>query len=206
MKVSILGCGRIGTRHASHVRALGTLTGVCDLDQSALEPAVAGSGAKMYSNLEDMLADQKGKTDLVSVCTPNGLHAEHTIRSLESGFHVLCEKPMALSSSDCGDMIQAAERSNRRLFVVKQNRFNPPVVALKALIDEGRLGTIQSVQMNCFWNRNANYYDSPWKGTKLLDGGTLYTQFSHFIDLLYWLFGDVDCISTVWKLCSQGPS
>ena len=88
-------------------------------------------------------------------------------------------------------MINAAERANKRLFIVKQNRFNPPVAAVKKIIDEGRLGKIYSAQLSCFWNRNEAYYKNSWKGTKDLDGGTLFTQFSHFIDLLYWIVGDV---------------
>jgi predicted dehydrogenase len=94
-------------------------------------------------------------------------------------------------------MIKAAERANRRLFIVKQNRFNPPVEAVKNAIVEGRLGKIFSVQLSCFWNRNNEYYNSPWKGTLALDGGTLFTQFSHFIDLLYWMFGDVKSASGI---------
>jgi predicted dehydrogenase len=133
--------------------------------------------------------------DVIAVCSPNGLHAEHSIKALKAGFHVLCEKPMALSVYDCGEMISAAERANKRLFIVKQNRFNPPVAAVKAIIDEGRLGKIYSVQLNCFWNRNNEYYKDSWKGTRDMDGGTLFTQFSHFIDLLYWLVGDVKDVS-----------
>jgi predicted dehydrogenase len=103
---------------------------------------------------------------------------------------------MALSTADCGMMINAAEKANKRLFIIKQNRFNPPVAAVKDLIEEGRLGKIYSVQLNCFWNRNNDYYENSWKGTKKLDGGTLFTQFSHFIDLLYWLIGDVKDVKT----------
>jgi len=102
---------------------------------------------------------------------------------------------MALSVSDCSAMIHAAERANKRLFIVKQNRFNPPVIAVKELIDQGKLGKIYSVQLNCFWNRNSEYYKNSWKGTKDMDGGTLYTQFSHFIDLLYWFLGDVSSVA-----------
>jgi UDP-N-acetyl-2-amino-2-deoxyglucuronate dehydrogenase len=99
---------------------------------------------------------------------------------------------MAINVHDCGKMISEAERNNKRLFIVKQNRFNPPVEAIKRSIEEGRLGKIYSVQLSCFWNRNDNYYlKSDWKGKAALDGGTLFTQFSHFIDLLYWLFGDI---------------
>jgi predicted dehydrogenase len=138
-----------------------------------------------------MLQAVKGNVDVIAVCTPNGLHCEHSIKAFEAGFHVICEKPMAMTIYDCGDMIKAAERANRRLFVVKQNRYNPPVVHLKKLIDTGILGRIFTVHLNCYWNRNEEYYRRSWKGTRDMDGGTLYTQFSHFIDLLYWLVGDV---------------
>jgi predicted dehydrogenase len=121
------------------------------------------------------------------------------IISLRAGCHVLCEKPMALNSSDCLVMIQEAEKAGKHLFVVKQNRFNPPVVAVKKLLDEKKLGTIYSIQLNCFWNRDAKYYDNSWKGTLALDGGTLFTQFSHFIDLLYWMFGDIKQVKTFKK-------
>ena len=135
--------------------------------------------------------------DVITICSPNGLHAEHSIKSLDAGFHVLCEKPMAINVHDCGEMIKAAERNNKRLFAIKQNRFNPPVAAVKAAIDEGKLGKIYSIQLSCFWNRNEDYYKNSWKGTKNLDGGTLYTQFSHFIDLLYWIVGDVKRAQTI---------
>ncbi len=130
--------------------------------------------------------------DVIAVCSPNGLHAQHAIEGLKAGFHVLCEKPMGLSVKECGEMIQAAERANKRLFAIKQNRYNPPVAAVKEIIDAGKLGKVTSIQLSCFWNRNTDYYANSWKGTKDLDGGTLFTQFSHFIDLLYWLIGDVE--------------
>ena len=138
---------------------------------------------KLFANKKDI--------DVAVICTPNGLHAQHSIFSLRAGCHVLCEKPMAIKSADCMKMIQQAEKAGRHLFIVKQNRFNPPVVAVKALLDEKKLGNIYSLQLNCFWNRDAKYYENSWKGTMELDGGILYTQFSHFIDLLYWMFGDV---------------
>src|SRR5690606_36451631 len=140
---------------------------------------------KAYYSIEDLLAAEKN-IDVVSVCTPNGLHARHSIQALKAGCHVLCEKPMAITVRDCGEMIQAAEKANKRIFAIKQNRFNPPVVAVKQALDDGRLGDVYSIQLSCFWNRNAEYYQNSWKGTKALDGGTLFTQFSHFIDLLYW--------------------
>ncbi len=146
--------------------------------------------AIVYTDYNTMLNNHP-ETNVVVICTPNGLHAEHTIAALNAGYHVLCEKPMAIHVRDCMQMIEAAERSGKQLFIVKQNRFNPPVVAVKKALDEGRLGRVFSIQLNCFWNRDEAYYQNSWKGTKALDGGTLFTQFSHFIDLLYWMFGDV---------------
>lgn len=186
----IVGCGRIGERHARQISSVGNLKAVCDTDFEKAAQLATKYNAKPYATLDELLADTP-QIDVLAVCTPNGLHAGHSIMALKKGVHVLCEKPMALSVHDCGEMIKAAERANRRLFIVKQNRFNPPVEAIKAAIDEGRLGKILSVQLSCFWNRNNEYYNSPWKGTLALDGGTLFTQFSHFVDLLYWMFGDV---------------
>jgi predicted dehydrogenase len=190
LKFGIIGCGRIAQRHAEHIQNTGSLVAVCDIEEQKATALAGKYHAKAYRQVDEMLKAHKD-IDVVAVCSPNGLHAEHSIKALKAGFHVLCEKPMALSVQDCGDMINTAEKSNRRLFIVKQNRFNPPVAAVKQLIEEGRLGKIYSVQLNCFWNRNEQYYQNSWKGTKALDGGTLFTQFSHFIDLLYWLVGDV---------------
>lgn len=190
VRIAIVGCGRIGQRHAKHAVTYGNLVAVCDIElEKAQVLAKEYGGITAYQNLQDMLTNVKA--DVISICTPNGLHAQHAIMSLNSGFHVLCEKPLSISVSDCGEMIKIAEKNNRRLFVVKQNRFNPPVAAVKKAIDDGVLGKIYSIQLSCFWNRNIDYYNGSWKGTKDLDGGTLYTQFSHFIDLLYWMIGDV---------------
>jgi UDP-N-acetyl-2-amino-2-deoxyglucuronate dehydrogenase len=194
LKFGIVGCGRIAQRHAEHIQKAGILTAVCDIDASKATALAEKYRAPAFESMEDML-EARPDLDVVSICTPNGLHAEQTIQALKAGMHVLCEKPMALSVKDCSSMIHAAERANKRLFIVKQNRFNPPVEVVKSLIDQGKLGKIYSVQLNCFWNRNAEYYKNSWKGTKNLDGGTLFTQFSHFIDLLYWFLGDVDSVS-----------
>ncbi|MES2773464.1 MAG: Gfo/Idh/MocA family oxidoreductase [Bacteroidota bacterium] len=187
---ALVGCGRIGKRHAEHIANNGKLVAVCDTDPKAADELAKTYGATPYYDLQQLLLHEK-EVMVISICTPNGLHATHSIQSLNAGKHVLCEKPMAISVNDCGEMIKAAEKNNRRLFVIKQNRFNPPVAAVKELIDNNQLGKLYSVQLNCFWNRNEDYYKNSWKGTKDLDGGTLYTQFSHFVDLLYWLIGDV---------------
>jgi UDP-N-acetyl-2-amino-2-deoxyglucuronate dehydrogenase len=190
IKFGIIGCGRIAQRHAEHISKRGTLVAVCDVVEDKANKMAAAAGAKAFYSVEDFLKSGE-KIDVVAICSPNGLHATHAIGALNAGYHVLCEKPMGLSVYDCGEMIKAAERMNKRLFAIKQNRFNPPVQAIKQIIDEGRLGKIFSIQLSCFWNRNPDYYHNSWKGSLKLDGGTLYTQFSHFIDLLYWMIGDV---------------
>ncbi len=190
IKFAIIGCGRIAQRHAEHINNKGILVAVCDVVKDKADKMADTYKARAYYSIEDLLQKEKD-IDVVSICSPNGLHAAHSIKVLRAGFHVLCEKPMAIHVQDCGEMLQAAEKSNRRLFAIKQNRYNPPVAAVKKIIEEGRLGKINSVQLNCFWNRNNDYYHNSWKGTLKMDGGTLFTQFSHFIDLLYWIAGDV---------------
>ena len=191
IKFGIVGCGRIAERHAEHINNLGELVAVCDIKPERLEFFHKKYNCTTYENIEDLLASEPNM-DVVAICSPNGLHSEHTIKSLQKDFHVLCEKPMATSVVDAEKMINASLNANRRLFIVKQNRFNPPVQAVKKALEEQRFGKINSVQLNCFWNRNPNYYESSdWKGTLQLDGGTLFTQFSHFIDLLYFFFGDI---------------
>lgn len=190
IKFGIVGCGRIAQRHAEHIHTHGALVATCDIDVEKARMLAGQYEAKYYCQIDDML-NAHPEIDVISVCSPNGLHAEHSIKSLNKGFHVLCEKPMAISVHDCGEMIKASERANRRLFAIKQNRFNPPVAAVKEAIEKGVFGKVYSVHLSCYWNRNNDYYANSWKGTKDLDGGTLFTQFSHFIDLLYWLIGDV---------------
>jgi UDP-N-acetyl-2-amino-2-deoxyglucuronate dehydrogenase len=188
---ALVGCGRIAHRHAQQISNYGVLCAVCDTDKAKADNLGNQYSCNIYYNIDELLLNEK-QIDVISICSPNGLHAEHTIKCLKAGFHVLCEKPMAISVADAGQMISESLKADKHLFIVKQNRFNPPVIALKKIIDEGKLGKIYSAQLNCFWNRNEDYYkNSDWKGTLKLDGGTLYTQFSHFIDLLYWLVGDV---------------
>lgn len=190
LSFAIIGCGNIAKRHAEQIQVVGKLLAVCDIIRSKAEELGKKYNAEVFSSIEELFANKK-EIDIAVICTPNGLHAAHSIISLQAGCHVLCEKPMAINSFDCLAMIQEGEKAGKHLFVVKQNRFNPPVAAVKKLLDEKMLGNIYSIQLNCFWNRGANYYENSWKGTMALDGGTLFTQFSHFIDLLYWMFGDV---------------
>ena len=190
LKFGIVGCGRIAQRHAEHIHNKGELVAVCDIVKEKADAMASKYNARAYYNEQDLLKAEK-EINVIAVCSPNGLHATHAIAALNAGYHVICEKPLAITVHDCGEMVKAGERSNKRLFAIKQNRFNPPVAAVKQLLDEGKLGKIYSVQLSCFWNRNPDYYNNSWKGTLELDGGTLYTQFSHFIDLLYWMLGDI---------------
>jgi predicted dehydrogenase len=134
--------------------------------------------------------------DVVSVCTPNGLHAEHTLKVLDLKKHVVIEKPMALTVADCEKIIFKALQVSKQIFCVMQNRYSPPSLWIKEVIENELLGEIFMVQLNCYWNRDERYYNGKnWKGSADLDGGTLFTQFSHFIDIMYWLFGDITNIN-----------
>jgi UDP-N-acetyl-2-amino-2-deoxyglucuronate dehydrogenase len=132
------------------------------------------------------------EVDVISICTPHGLHAPMAIQAIGAGRHVLVEKPMALTSNDCRAMIQTARQNDVHLMVVKQNRYNVPIALTKQALDAGKLGRIFMVQCNVLWNRHQGYYrGSNWRGRKALEGGALYTQVSHFIDLMIWWFGEV---------------
>lgn len=197
LNFAIIGCGRIAKRHAEQMIRYGQVVAVCDIVPKKADEFAKLYEAEAYYSIEELLQAETG-LKLVAICTPNGLHALHSIKALEAGHHVLCEKPLCINVEDGKKMIAAAEKAAKKLFVVKQNRYNPPVAFLKELITNGKLGKIYSFQINCFWNRPEAYY-TDWKGSKDLDGGTLFTQFSHFIDLLYWLLGDVAVVKTLSK-------
>ena len=189
-RFAIVGCGKIAGRHAAQIAGVGKLVAVCDIDPQKAADLAGRYQAIAYLNIENLLAHQHD-LDVVSICTPNYMHADHAIACLRAGLHVLCEKPLAISMTDARRMQAAAEASGKKLFVVKSTRFNPPVQILHNLIREGRLGTLYSFQLSCFWNRPAAYYADSWRGGLATDGGTLFTQFSHYIDVLFWLIGDV---------------
>jgi predicted dehydrogenase len=192
-KFAIIGCGRIAERHALQISRVAKLVAVCDIDIEKARLLANTYNLAYFDNVETMLIALP-EIEIVSICTPNYLHAEHSILALNHGKHVLCEKPLAIHVADAQKMIEAADLNHKKLFVVKQNRYNPPIVALKSLLNDNKLGNINSFQINCFWNRPDEYYISSWKGNKEMDGGTLFTQFSHFIDLLFWLLGDVKSV------------
>lgn len=198
LNFAIIGCGKIAPRHAENIACTGKLVAVCDIVTEKADLLASQYQARAYKTLKELLKNEPG-VDIVTVCTPNGLHAEHSIQSLEAGKHVLCEKPMCISTADAALMKNTAITAGKNLFVVKQNRYNPPVVAVKELIENNKLGKILSVQVNGFWNRDKRYFSNGWRGTKKLDGGILYTQFSHFIDLVYWLAGNIKAVKAIKK-------
>ncbi len=199
LSVALLGYGHIGKRHAAVIRSIAgaSLVAICDEDAS-VKPAEEDTDIPWFTSIEALL--QSGiEFELVSIATPNGLHEAHALQLLQAGKHVLIEKPMALNSAGCNRIIQAAAHFNKQVFCVMQNRYAPAAQWLKGIMEQKLLGSIYLVQINCFWNRDARYYTGKgWHGNKELDGGTLFTQFSHFVDSLYWLFGDIENIQSTF--------
>jgi predicted dehydrogenase len=187
-EIALVGCGHAGRRHAPILARIGRLRACADPDPARAAALSADYGCRSYDSLDSLLARERG-LDIAVICSPNGLHARQTIAALEAGLHVVCEKPAALMVKDAEDVLEAGARSRKHVFVVKQHRFNPAAVALRQLLAQGLLGKIYSVQVNCFWHRPAEYFRGTWHQDLALDGGVLFTQFSHFIDLLYWYFG-----------------
>jgi predicted dehydrogenase len=166
------------------------LVAMCDIIPEA-DAAVSIYGAPYFLSIDDLFAANLD-FDVVVVCSPNGLHAEHALKALENRMHIVCEKPMALTKADCEKIIYKALQVHKNVFCVMQNRYSPPSKWLKQIVEQKIIGEIYLVQLTCYWNRDDRYYKKGnWKGTANLDGGTLFTQFSHFIDIMYWLFGDI---------------
>ena len=195
VKFAVVGAGHIGKRHAEMITREedAELVALVDI-RSAEECDAVHFNVPFFKTVEELLASGLD-FDVVNVCTPNGLHAEQSIAALEAKKHVVCEKPMGLSKDNCEKVIFKSLQMSKQVFCVMQNRYSPPSEWIKSVIDDKILGDIFMVQLNCYWNRDDRYYKKGgWKGTKDLDGGTLFTQFSHFIDIMYWLFGDIDNI------------
>ncbi|MEO9534277.1 MAG: Gfo/Idh/MocA family oxidoreductase [Crocinitomicaceae bacterium] len=193
IRFAVVGCGHIGKRHATMIarNEESELVGLVDIANKgdlALEPF---GNVPFFHSIEELL-NAKLSIDVICICTPNGLHAEQAKKSLGAGYHVVCEKPMGLSKDNCESVIYTALQNSKQVFCVMQNRYSPPSEWIKSVIKDKKLGDIYMVQLNCYWNRDDRYYKAGgWKGTPDLDGGTLFTQFSHFIDIMYWLFGDI---------------
>lgn len=194
IRFAVIGTGHIGKRHAAMImnNEECELVSLCDVkpkETLKLEPYPV----PFYSDIDTMLSAEQ--FDVLSVASPNGLHEEHSLKAIRSGRHVVIEKPMALTKSGCEKILYEALHHHRQVFCVMQNRYSPPSVWLKKILADGTLGKIYLVQVNCYWNRDNRYYTKDtWHGSKELDGGTLFTQFSHFVDIMYWLFGDIQNI------------
>lgn len=192
IKFAVVGCGHIGKRHAEMIsrNEEAELVALVDTKQKALL-GIESFDVPFFESLEDLLASEV-EIDVVNVASPNGFHADQGMKILDAGIHLVIEKPMSLTKSDSEKLIYKGLQKHKQVFCVMQNRYSPPSVWLKDVLESGILGNVYMVQINCFWNRDERYYNpESWHGKKDLDGGTLFTQFSHFIDLMYWYFGDI---------------
>ena len=193
IRFALVGCGRISANHFDALEKhadQAELVDVCDIDPEALQKAVARTGARGHASLTDMLKETTA--DIVVLTTPSGLHSEQAIEVARSGRHVISEKPMATRWKDGLAMYAACQKAGVYLFVVKQNRKNATLQALRNAIRQGRFGKIYMAVINVFWTRPQSYYDAaPWRGTWALDGGAFMNQASHYVDLMEWLIGPV---------------
>jgi len=192
---AIIGCGHIGEKHA---RVLSELEGakIVAVSDNVKDRAVEFGkkyNAKPYTDFSKLLKNKD--VDIVTLCTPSGMHAQMTIEAAKAGKHVITEKPMALTLRGADKMIEECKKHNVRLFVIKQNRYNPPIKRLKEAIDKGRFGKLFLANTTVRWSRPQKYYDKDsWRGTYRMDGGVIMNQASHHIDLLRWLIGPVDSV------------
>ncbi len=196
IKFAIIGCGHIGPRHAGHIHnnKNANLIAVCDIKVKRAKKVAKEYNCSIVERDYKKLLNNKD-IDVVNICVPNYLHAKISMDFLKNAKHVVCEKPMCIKTEEGLKMINQEKKAGKYLFIVKQNRYNPPVIEAKKAIDKGLLGRIYTCNANLYWNRNNKYYSqSDWKGIKNKDGGTLFTQFSHFIDILLWLNGKVKSV------------
>ncbi|MFY0643032.1 MAG: Gfo/Idh/MocA family oxidoreductase [Bacteroidia bacterium] len=181
---AVLGLGFIGRKHCFFIEQNPN-----SQLNATIDPNVDESD---YATIEEFVSADGGNTDVICIASPNGAHLEHAKYLIDYGYHVIIEKPMAIDSDGARELVDYCSSINQLVFMVMQNRYSPISKWLKDLIDKQLLGSIFMVQINAFWNRDERYYKAgSWHGSKELDGGTLLTQFSHFVDLLYWCFGDI---------------
>ena len=202
VRVALLGCGRISKNHVEAIAKVPDLelVSVADTDLSRAKEAGVAAGVPGFASLDEML--QTVPSDLVTICTPSGLHPQHGITAARAGRHVLTEKPMAISLAAADELVQACDAAGVHLFVVKQNRLNPSIQLLKRAVDKGRFGRIYMANTTVRWTRPQEYYDQEsWRGTWEFDGGAMMNQASHYVDLMQWLVGPVE--SVIAKTATQ---
>lgn len=197
IKFAVVGCGHIGKRHAEMIKRNpeAELVAVCDILPSD-QLNIAHFEVPLFQTMFEMF-ETHHEIEVVNIASPNGYHCMHALEALEARKHVVVEKPFALSKVDAEKIVFKALQLNQQVFAVMQNRYSPPSVWIKGMVESGLLGKVYMVQLNCYWNRDERYYKpGSWHGNKEIDGGTLFTQFSHFIDIFYWLFGDIHNINS----------
>ena len=206
VRLALVGCGRIARNHVEAIRAHAgrcELVAVCDVDADAAGSAASATGARAFRSLDAMLAwngpdPAPGFTpafDAVVLCTPSGLHSRQAIQIAAARRHVITEKPMATRWEDGKRMVAACDEAGVRMFVVKQNRRNATLQLLKRAVEQKRFGRIYMVNLNVFWTRPPEYYNSArWRGTWEFDGGAFMNQASHYVDLLDWIVGPVESL------------
>jgi len=193
--VGLVGCGRISRNHFDAIRRIDGLSlgAVCDVVPERARSAGEQEGVPSFTAYDQMLRD--AKIDVVSVCTPSGLHAAQGALAARAGKHVITEKPMAITLTQADELVKACDDAGVFLFVVKQNRLNPPIQLLRRAIDKGRFGRIYLANTTVRWQRPQDYYDAaPWRGTWEFDGGAIMNQASHYVDLIQWLVGPVESV------------
>lgn len=196
IKFAIIGAGHIGKRHAAMVQQNENceLVAMVDINTNLKNEVENTFKVPFFASIDEFLKENL-EVEVINIATPNYLHASQAILALEKGCHVVIEKPMALHKSDAEEVLFKALQVHKLVFCVMQNRYSPPSEWLKSVVSSGKLGKIFMVQVNCYWNRDERYYKKGgWKGIQAQDGGTLFTQFSHFIDIMFWLFGDIQNI------------
>ena len=197
LKFALVGCGRIAKRHSEllgeHQIGSAALVATCDIDITRAQAIADKYGANAYADMNVMMSTED--VDIVVVLTPSGMHADHVIQLAAFGKHIMVEKPMALTLDDADAMIKACDVNNCNLFVIKQNRFNVPVIKLRDALELGRFGKLTLGTVRVRWARHQQYYDQDdWRGTWAMDGGVLTNQASHHVDLLEWMMGDVESV------------
>jgi UDP-N-acetyl-2-amino-2-deoxyglucuronate dehydrogenase len=194
-RIALAGCGRISKNHFDAIEKIDglELVAVCDTDPTRAEQAARERGVACFTSFEKMLKD--ANADVVTIATPSGLHTVQGVAAAEAGKHVVMEKPMAISLTGADALVQACDKAGVQLFVVKQNRLNPPIQLLKHAIDKNRFGRIYMASCTVHWARPQEYYDqAPWRGTWEFDGGAFMNQASHYVDLIQWLMGPVESV------------
>jgi len=194
-KIALVGCGRISKNHFEALRKVEslTLTAVCDIVPERARAAADQEGVQCFTSYEEML--RNADCNVVSVCTPSGLHSVQGALAARAGKHVITEKPMAITLGQADELVRACDDAGVFLFVVKQNRLNPPIQLLRRAVDKGRFGRIYLANTTVRWQRPQDYYDAaPWRGTWEFDGGAIMNQASHYVDLIQWLVGPVESV------------